>query len=95
MALTIDSKAGSVIKVTGTTATAEKIFDDKTHVKFIKWHKPTTEGHKLSVKNIEGSEIVIADCEKANQSQWLPIWGTYENFYIDDLDSGSVYIYIR
>ena len=62
-------------------------------INFIKWHKPTTIGHLLSLLDSKGKVIAVAECEVANKSQYLPIFAHYPDIYCDDMDSGALYIY--
>lgn len=94
MSLTVDSTCNP-IKVTGTTDTSTSITTKQTYIKFIQWYQPTAQGHLLSVKDVEGNIITPAYCETANESQWIPIFGVFKGITIDNMDSGSVYIYIR
>ena len=82
------------IKVTGTCSSAEKVTDKAAYIKFIQWYKPTTAAHLLSVVDKDGQQIVKGYCENANETQWLPIFTRFDSIYIDDMDSGEVYIYI-
>lgn len=92
MSITADEKCNP-ITVTGTCSSAEKVTDKMTYVKFIRWYKPTTVGHLLSVLNKNGNAITDAYCDVANVSQDIPIFTILEGIYIDDMDSGSLFIY--
>jgi len=94
MALTV-SKEGNPIKVTGTTSSAEAIITKKSYVKFIYWLKPSTEGHLLTLKNKDGGEIAALRCETDDESQVFPIVSQVPDLYCDDMDSGTLYIYIK
>jgi len=94
MSLTTDANSNP-IKVTGTTATSESISTRNTFIKFVYWYQPTTKGHLLSLKDTVGNIITKGYCEAANESQYLPVYGSFKGISCDDLDSGSLYIYIR
>ena len=94
MSLTTDANSNP-IKVTGTTSTSESISTKLTFIKFVYWFQPTTKGHLLSLKDTNGNIITQGYCEGANESQWLPVFGAFKGITCDDMDSGSLYIYIR
>ena len=97
--MAISASLGNPIIVTGTTNTNDKIIDlgigGAVFIKFIKWHKPTTIGHLAALKDKNGREITLFDCEVADESQWAPIWSYFSSIYCDDMDSGKLYIYTR
>ncbi len=93
MALTVDND-GSPIVCTGDTATDQEILDRAAYIKFVYWYKPTTVGHLLSLKNRDGIIIVPAYCDVADRGQWLPVFTQYNSIHCDDMDSGTLYIYI-
>lgn len=93
MALTSDTD-GSPIVVTGTTAADQEILGRSAYIKFVHWYKPTTIGHLLSLKNKDGLVISAAYCDVVDQSQWLPVFTKYNSIHCDDMDSGTLYIYI-
>jgi hypothetical protein len=97
--MAIDASLGNPIIVTGTTNTNDKVIDKgvggAVFIKFIKWHKPTTIGHLVALKDSNGREIALFDCEVAKESQWAPIWSYFQNIYCDNMDSGKLYIYTR
>ena len=94
MALTVDAEQ-NVIKVTGTTATSTEVYGDQIFVKHIYWFNPTTAGHLASVKDKNGKNIIQLRCESDNQSQIWPIITTCDEIHIDDMDSGTLYLYTR
>jgi len=94
MALTTVENNINPIKCTGTTATDEEIFGNPVFIKFVYWYNPTTSGHLLSLVDDKGKDIVVARCETANESQWLPIYTKFNAIHCDDMDSGTLYIYI-
>ena len=94
MAITVVNTVNP-IKVTGTESSASAVLTKDVYIKFIQWYKPTTAGHLLSVVDSNGNQIVKAYCENANETYWLPIFTEFRDIYINDMDSGEVYIYIR
>ena len=95
MALTIAQN--NPIKVTGTVATAQAVYTgrESIYIKRIYWYLATTATHKLSVKDKYGNQIAIMNCEADGTSQVLEIDQHIDDIYIDDMDSGEVYIYVR
>jgi len=94
MALTTVENNINPIKCTGTTAADEEIFGNPVYIKFIYWYAPTTKGDLLSLKDSEGNDIIVACCETDGESQWLPVFTRFKNIHCDDMDSGTLYIYI-
>ena len=93
MALTVDVESSPIV-VTGTTATDEEILGRLAFVKFVHWIQPTNVGHLLSLKNKDGRIIAAEYCDTANQSKWIPIFTNYNSIHSDDMDSGTLHIYI-
>jgi len=82
------------IKVTGTTAADTEILGVPVYIKFIYWYKPATAGHLLSLVDKSGNDIVVGRCETDDESQWFPIYTKFDAIHCDDMDSGTLYIYI-
>ena len=82
-------------KITGTTTTNDKITDDQAYIKRVYWYNPTTEGHLVALKDINGNYIAQLICEGDNESLWYPVYWTYTGVYCDDMDSGTLYIYVK
>lgn len=84
--------------LTGTTAASTLILEKTNalvHVQRVTWLRPTTAGHKLSLKD-RGGEVIaalVADGDGLNQYQDVNV--SYDGIYCDDMDSGTAYIYIR
>ncbi len=93
MPLAVD-KTRNPIKVTGTTTADTKISDEITFIKFVYWYGPTTIDHLLALKDKDGGDIIPMKCEVAKESQMWPIWSTFHGIRCDDMDSGTLYIYI-
>ena len=93
MPLTVSNNVNP-IKCTGTTAADTEILGRPTYIKFIYWYNPTTAGDLLALKDPEGTEIVVARCETNGESQWLPVFLRFDGIHCDDMDSGTLYIYI-
>jgi len=81
--------------VTGAIVAATKITDKQTYLKFVRWYKPTTIGHLLSLIDKEGKVITKGYCDTADVSQDIPVFTLFDNIYIDDMDSGTLYLYRR
>ena len=81
--------------ITGDTNTSVKISDEQVKVKWVYWFNPTTSGHLLSLTDKNGDQIIEAICEGANESvPPLPIFQTYTGVYCNDMDSGTLYIFV-
>lgn len=93
MALTVDSTRNP-IKVTGTTTVSTLIYANPIFVKFIYWYIPTTIGHLVALKDGDGNDIMPLQCEVANESQVMPAYARFDSIYCDDMDSGTLYIFI-
>ena len=63
-------------------------------MRYVYWYNPTTAGHLLSLIDSKGDDIVVARCESDGESQWLPVYTKFNDIYCDDMDSGTLYIYI-
>ena len=95
MALTSVDTTGNPIKLTGTASTTEQIFGKKVYIKFVYWKTPTTVGHLVALQDQEGREIVSLRCETANESIIFPVVSVVNEIHCDDMDSGTLYIYIN
>lgn len=93
MALTVTT-GKNPIKCTGTTAVDQEVYGYQVFIRFIYWYNPTTIGHLLSLVDDNGNPIIPARCEVANQSQILPVYTKVNAIHCDDMDSGTLYIYI-
>jgi hypothetical protein len=82
--------------VVGSAINTDTIVTDveNVHIKFIYWYKPTTAGHLASIKDKNGNVIIPLYCDVANQCQVWPLWTTFNGIHVDDLDSGTLYIYV-
>ena len=95
MALTTVSNEANPIKCTGTASADEEIKSGLTFINFVYWYNPTTAGHLLSLIDQNGNDIVVARCETDGESQLLPVGVKADGLHCDDMDSGTLYIYIR
>jgi len=99
MAITVVNKSGSPIVVTGTTNTNDEIYASSggvgIFIKWVYWYNPTAVGHLCSLKTRDGKTIIPLKAEAIGESQMWPVWGTFDNIYCDDMDSGTLYIYIK
>ena len=96
MAITVDS-TGNPIRVTGTTAVAGVILaaGKQAKIKTVYWQGPTTVGDLLTLTDGNGKEIISMNCDTANKSQMWPILVNYDGISCTDMDSGTLYIYLR
>lgn len=94
MALTIDKK-GNPIVVTGTTAVAQEVIPEKQliYIKFMYWYNITTSGHLLNVTDGQGRIVAPSKCQKDGDYEIIPVMGSFRGIKIDDMDSGTLYIY--
>ena len=81
--------------VTGAVVASTKITDKKTYLKFVRWYKPTSIGHLLSLTDKEGKALTKGYCDTADVSQDIPVFTVCNGVYIDDMDSGALYLYRR
>jgi len=94
MALTIDGK-GTPIKVTGTCSASTSVHIGVIKIRIIWWFNPTTAGDLCSVKDGNGRDIVPLRCDTNGNSVFFPIYDTYDGITVNDMDSGTLYIYHR
>jgi hypothetical protein len=98
MALTV-TENGRVIQVTGTTAVSQVVSASNVKITKIIWNAPTADGHKLSMTDVDGNTIFLNEADTnflgTNLSEDFPHPGIISNgIYIDDMDSGTVLIYL-
>lgn len=96
MALTVDA-TGNPIKVTGDASTSEVVIavGNLVKIRAIYWYKPTSAGHLCNILDGHGKDIIPLCCEIADKSQWYYLDLPYDGISIDDMDSGTLYIYQR
>ena len=94
MSLTVIAETNP-IKVTGTTASRQRILAGPALIRFIKWYNPTTVGHLLALQDENGDNIIECYCDTANVSQTEPVFLDLDGLLCDDMDSGTLYIYLR
>jgi len=82
------------IVVTGTTSADTSIYSGVVYIKFVHWLTPSTVGHEVQLQDNDGNDILNLYCDTASKSQWAPIWGKYNGIRSDNVDSGTLYIYI-
>lgn len=87
---------GYVIKVTGTTNTADVVTAAFIRLAGILWYKPTVVGHLLNFTDTAGNDILPCYCDVADSSKWYDLedWPV-NGLKIDDMDSGTVMIYLK
>lgn len=83
------------VKVTGTTSVNQQIMGGVPKVKFIYWFNPTTEGHLCTLKDVNGYDIIPMRANTENDTQMWTILTNVREIWCDDMDSGTLYIYIR
>jgi len=97
MALTIVGT--NILKVTGTTAAAQKVYERSdgsgVRVKAVYWYNITAAGDKLNLIDSKGNDIIPIIAEANASSLFFPIDTFVPDIYCDDMDSGTLYIYIR
>lgn len=96
MALTID-KTGNPIRVTGTTDTDAEIYAPSNALAFVRevsvWGF-TSQGHKAVFKDEHGKYIAELIASAANANETQRVYSAYQSIHCDDLDSGTVLIYL-
>lgn len=86
------------IHVTGTTAAIAAVTTNRVTITAIYWFSPDTVGHLAAIQDGNGREIMEFECVVADQGLW---WVPPEpivcpnGIYMDDMDSGTLYIYIK
>ena len=94
MALTITASTNP-IKVTGTTNTSTKILDGPVFLKSIYWEQPTTTGHKMALQDKAGGDVIEMYCLTQNKDMEKDLDIHVHGLYCDDLDSGTLFIYLN
>lgn len=94
MGLTIVSDTNP-IKVTGDTTARELILAGPALIRFVRWYKPTSIGDLIELKDSNGDDIIILRCEKASQTQTEPVFLNVDAIVCDNMDSGTLYIYLK
>lgn len=82
------------IKCTGTNDAKQEIYGNPCFIRFIYWYNPTTAGQLLSIIDENDVDIMVAKCEADGESQFLPVYTYVKSIYCNDMDSGTLYIYI-
>jgi hypothetical protein len=95
MALTVTTVAGNILKVTGTANSSEDITTDYVALKWVYWFNPTTTGHLCNLTDNNGNDIHPMRANTNNDTQEWPIYKYVEGISCDDMDSGTLYIYLR
>ncbi len=96
MPITVDAKSSPIV-VTGSTTTDSEILakEEKAYTKFIYWYKPTTAGDLVTLTDGDGRVIITMRAEADNGSQQWDIDTQYYGIRTTDMDSGTLYIYVR
>ena len=99
MAITADV-TGNPLKITGTTAASNKVTDNPVTIQAFLWTGATTNGHLVSVTDKAGNQLWKGQMATTKLTEdiafTLPL-GLYssDGIYVDDMDSGELYIYIK
>ena len=93
MALSITND--NPLKVTGTTSVSQLIHDGNVGLKFVYWYNPTSTGHLCNLIDQNGDPIIPMRAISANDTQMWPIFKYVDSIYCDDMDSGTLYLYLR
>lgn len=94
MALTFDGNTNPV-KITGDTAASVTIFDEKVFVRHLYWYDPSTANDKIVLTDLNGNEIFDFRAEVDDQSQFYTLDMYFDGLAVTDMDSGTLFIYIR
>ena len=92
--------SGNPLKVTGTTDTSERITDSEVMIQGILWTGATTDGHLCSLTDKAGRQLWKGQMTTTKLTEDIykefPR-GLYssDGIYINDMDSGELYIYIK
>ena len=95
--MAITAAQNNPIIVTGTTSTSDDITDDNITISALYWLRPTAQGHKLALQDKNGLELIEFYCDNDNESlsMTFPNGGLHvQGLYSDDMDSGTLYIYV-
>lgn len=96
--MAITATGDNPIVVTGTTAAKDDIKASGTwHITKLYWLQPTTQAHKLAVQDGNGRELFEFYCQTANSSLEInfdPPLSARNGIYSDDMDSGTLYVYV-
>ena len=91
---------GNPFKVTGTTAASNKVTDSAVNIQAILWTGATTDAHKCSVTDKAGNQLWKGQMATTKLTEDIymsfPL-GLYshDGIYVNDMDSGELYIYIK
>jgi len=98
MAITADV-TGNPLKITGTTAANDKVTDSEVMIQGFLWTGATTNGHLVSVTDKNGKQLWKGQMATTNLTesieQTFPLGLSAKGIYVDDMDSGELYIYIK
>lgn len=94
MALTFNADVNPV-KITGDTAAAVSIFSGKVFVRHIYWFDPAAAAHLCTITDGDGNPILELRAEADDISQFYTLDMHFDGISISDMDSGTLFIYIR
>lgn len=92
--------SGNPFKITGTTDVAEKILDTEVMIQGILWTGATTDGHLCSLTDKAGRQLWKGKMATTKLGEDIYEWfprGLYssDGIYVNDIDSGELYIYVK
>jgi len=83
------------IVITGATEFSTDVLANLVFIKLVRWYRPATAGHLLSLTDGGGKLLLKDYCVTANKSKNTELNTKFRGIACDDLDSGEVHIYIR
>ena len=93
-------KTGNPFKITGEATAATRVTDSPVMIQSILWTGADTDGHSVSVTDKAGNQLwkgqMVTSKLNEDIAGNLPL-GLYssDGIYINDMDSGELYIYIK
>ena len=95
--MAITATGDNPIVVTGTTDATDDIKTTTVLISQLYWLQATTGGHLLSLQDGNGRQLFAFYCTTANTSQTFlfdpPLIAT-DGLYCDDMDSGTLYVFV-
>lgn len=97
MPLSISNEETGRIKVTGTTDSDTEIVagGNPVGLKFIYWYNPTSSGDLCNLVDSNGVEIFPMRAAFVGDSQQWGVFKYVDGIHCDDMDSGTLYLYLR
>ena len=92
----VDNMRVPVLVSGDTISSSTRITDDRVVIVGVYWFNPTTSAHLAAFQDKDGNELLELKAVVATQGIYLQnIRIPANGIYMDDLDSGSVYIYLE